>query len=144
LTLALRRFLFLRLLLRRKHRDVRAIRDLEAPEYALLEEGLKGVEGASWGSYRLVAHARMSVPSDDIRSRLPADVVRSRHPEVLIEYDGRRTIEDPESRWLEFTGKGAGRVKQGSPQAAKKRCAYEERYELMKRDARALIERQRG
>jgi hypothetical protein len=35
------------------------------------------------------------------------DVIRTKYPEVTICYDGKRTIEGPDSRWFEFTGKAA-------------------------------------
>jgi len=112
---------------------------LAAEEYALLEEGLEGVEGARWGAYRTWASSQVDVPTDDIRSRLPEDVIRSNHPEVTLRYDGRRTIDNPADLWFEFTGKAAGRVKCGSP-TAEGRCAeYSGKFAAMKERAREVI-----
>lgn len=81
-----------------------AWRYFEAREYALLEEGLSGVEGADWGPYRDWPTA----------SNLT---------------------------WIEFTGKGAGRVKRGSA-AAEARCReYAEKYAAMKAEARRIIDK---
>jgi hypothetical protein len=112
---------------------------LATEEYALLEEGLEGVEGATWGPYRTWAYSHIELPRDDVRAHLPEEVIRSRHPEVTIAFDGKRTIEDPASRWFEFTGKGAGRVKCDSASAGSKCREYAERYQAMKKQARALI-----
>ena len=113
-------------------------------EYALLEEGLPGVEGASWGPYRPWTDAYLDMPPDDVRAHLPEDVIRAKHPEVRIAYDGKRTLEDPASQWFEATGKGAGRVKCASPAAEAKCRAYTERYVVMKAAARRLIDQQRS
>jgi hypothetical protein len=112
---------------------------LAAEEYALLEEGLKGVEGATWGPYRTVPYAQLELPRDDVRAHLPEEVIRSNHPEVTVRFDGKRMIDDPASRWFECTGKGAGRVKCGSASSEAKCREYAERYEAMKKQARALI-----
>jgi hypothetical protein len=117
---------------------------LPAEEHALLEEGLAGVAGADWGPYRIVASARLELPASDVRAHLPAEVIRDNHPEVLIDYRGQRSIEDPDSRWVEFTGKGAGRVKYGTAKAAERCREYELRYHAMKQAARALIDQARS
>jgi hypothetical protein len=114
---------------------------LAAEEYALLEEGLQGIEGAAWGPFRIVAHSQITLPSSDIRAQLPEEVIRANHPEVTIRFDGKREIDEPYSRWYEFTGKGAGRIRYGSP-AAEQRCIeYAQRYNAMKEAARNLIGR---
>ena len=115
---------------------------LAAEEYALLEEGLQGVEGTLWGPFRTVAYSQITLPSSDIRAKLPAEVIRANYPEVTICFDGRREIDDPDSRWFEFTGKGAGRVKCGSPKAEQRCMEYAERYDAMKQAARILIQSQ--
>lgn len=114
---------------------------LAAEEYALLEEGLKGVDGAAWGPFHTIAYRQLILPSSDIRARLPEEVIRTNHPEVTICFDGRREIDDPDSRWIEFTGKGAGRVKSGSPNAEQRCHECAERYDAMKKAARRLIEK---
>jgi hypothetical protein len=108
-------------------------------EYALLEEGLKGVEGATWGPYNTLAYSQIELPRDDLRAHLPEQVIRSRHPEVTVRYDGKRVIDDPASRWFEFTGRGAGRVKCSSTTADVRCREQSERYDTMKERARALI-----
>jgi len=114
---------------------------LAAEEYALLEEVLAGVEGATWGPYWISASS-MLVPSTDVRAHLPEAVIRAQYPEVTICYDGRREIDDPDSRWFEFTGKGAGRVKCGTAKAEQRCREYSERYDAMKSVAQVLIKQQ--
>jgi hypothetical protein len=113
---------------------------LAAEEYALLEEGLQGVEGASWGPFRTVAYSQMALPSSDIRAQLPEEIIRANYPEVLIRFDGKREIDDPASRWFEFTGKGAGRIRCGSSKAEQRCMEYAKRYDAMKQAAKSLIE----
>lgn len=113
---------------------------LGAEEYALLEEGLKGVEGATWGPYRTIAYSQIELPRDDVRAHLPEEVIRSKHPEVMVRFNGQRMIEDPTTRWFEFTGKSAGKVKCSSASAEAKCREYSERYRLMKEKARTLID----
>jgi hypothetical protein len=110
-------------------------------EYALLEEGLSGVEGASWGPFRTVAYAQVELPRDDVRAHLPRDIIEANHPEVTVYYDGSRKIDDPASRWFECTGKGAGRVKCDSATAEARCREYADRYMALKRQARTLIDR---
>jgi hypothetical protein len=116
-------------------------REFATEEYALLEEGLPGVQGAHWGPFRSWTYAYVELPADDIRARLPAEVIRANHPEVQLAYDGKREVEDPASRWFEATGKGAGRVKCQSPAAEAKCRHYAERYAAMRAAARTLIDR---
>jgi hypothetical protein len=117
---------------------------LAAEEYALLEEALPGVEGATWGPFRTVANAHISLPSSDIRAHLPEDVIRTSHPEVLIRFDDKREVADPDSLWFEFTGKGAGRIKCDSPKAHQRCDEVAERYKAMKQAARILIDKRRA
>ncbi len=116
---------------------------LDAEECALLEEGLKDVPGTAWGPYRTVAMASIDLPSSDIRAHLPDTDIRANYPEVTICFDGRRIIDDPDSRWIEFTGKGAGRVKYGASKAEQRCRDYAERYDAMKKAARSLIDQER-
>jgi hypothetical protein len=113
--------------------------ELATEEYALLEEGLPGVEGASWGPYRTWTYAYIDLAPDDIRARLPEDVIRAQHPEVLLAHDGKRTIEDPAARWFEATGKSAGRVKCDSASAEARCRQYAERYAALRAAARTLV-----
>lgn len=115
---------------------------LAAEEYALLEEGLEGVEGSDYGPYRRWAYASMEVPRDDVRSRLPEDVLEARHPEVTIIHGGVRVIPDPATEWFMFTGKGASRVKCTSAHAAERCRAYAEKYAEMRARAREVIRAQ--
>ena len=87
---------------------------LPVQEYTLLEEGLKDVEGATWKAYRTRADRRIELEARDIRAHLPVEVIRAEYPEVMVDYEGKRTIEDPASVWVLFTGKGEGRVKCGT------------------------------
>lgn len=116
---------------------------LNTDEYALMEECLKGrgVKGSQWGPYRKTAYRQIPLPSNDIRSHLSDDVIRAEHPEVVLRFDGKREIGDPDSEWFEFTGKAAGRAKCDHPAASAKCMEIERKYEAMKRSARELIER---
>lgn len=116
---------------------------LSTEEYALLEEGLAGVDGATWGPFAAVAHSQIELPNNDPRAQLPVEELRTRHPEVQVCYDGRRLIEDPASKWFEFTGRGAGRVKCSSPTAEARCREQSQRYDTMKEQARAILNRMR-
>jgi hypothetical protein len=115
---------------------------LDTAEFALMQEGLAGVAGAQWGPYAKVARDWMKLPGDDPRAQLSNDVLRANHPEVLIDYEGRREIADPATEWFEFTGRGAGRVKCSSASAQGKCAEQAQRYEELKRRARALLDTQ--
>jgi hypothetical protein len=106
-----------------------------------LEEGLKDsdIEGAKWGPYQTFAYSWMELPPNDIRSRLPVEIIREKYPEVRVNHEGKREIEDPASLWFEFTGKSAGRVKCSSTNAESKCQEYAQKYDAMKIAARALI-----
>lgn len=119
-------------------------RYLPTDEYALLEEGLGGVEGAAWGSGEVVARSRILLPEDDLRAGLSDDDIRTKHPEVLLCYDGGRLIEDPASLWFEFTGRGAGSVKCSSPSVQAKCSEKAKQYDSMRLQAREVIARERG
>jgi hypothetical protein len=112
---------------------------LATEEYALMEEALSGVEGASWGPYRTWAARQIEVPPDDLRSKLPEEVILSNHPDVVLCYDGRRMIADPTSLWFEATGKGAGRVKCNTPSAAEWCKEHASRYAAMRERARSVL-----
>lgn len=114
---------------------------LSTEEYALLEEGLKGVDGAEWGPFYIYSYSWNELPDDDVRTHLPEDVLKANHPDVVIRYDGKRIMSDPASEWVEFTGKAAGRVMRGSSTEAARCRAQAERYELLKQQARELIDR---
>ncbi len=111
----------------------------DTAEYALLEEGLPGVEGASWGPYRFFAYKYVAMPKNDVRAHLPDDVIHANHQDVLIRPDGSREVADPDSQWFEFTGKSAGRVKCDSTAAEVKCREQATRYTAMKKAARAAI-----
>ncbi len=117
---------------------------LATQEYAMLEECFKdkGVEGAAWGPYQTRASLWIELPPNDIRAHLPEEVIRASYPEVLVRYDGKREIEDPDSRWFEFTGKGSGQIKCSAPRAEAKCREKAQRYDEMKHAARALINRE--
>jgi hypothetical protein len=113
---------------------------LPVQEYALLEEGIKDVEGATWKPYKTHADRRIELDPCDIRAHLPVEVIRAEYPEVMVDYEGKRTIEDPASLWFEFTGKGERRVKCGTAKSEARCREYAERYEEMKQAARVLID----
>jgi hypothetical protein len=115
---------------------------LATQEYALLEECLKEkcVEGAVWGRYRTMAWRYVEPPPSDIRAHLPDDVIRVSYPEVRVRFDRKRELEDPASRWFEFTGKGAGRIKCDSRKAEARCQEKAQLYDAMKQAARTLIE----
>ncbi len=113
---------------------------LATAEYAMIEECLPGVAGAEWGAFRAVAHNWLDLPAEDPRMQLSVADLQEQHPEVRVVYDGRRQIEDPASRWFEFTGRGAGRVKCSSPQAAAKCGEREAAYLELRRQAAALLQ----
>lgn len=115
---------------------------LATEEYALLEVALPGVEGAQWGPYGVRADAELTLPSADVRAHLPREVIEANHPEVRIHYDGKRVIDDPNSLWFEFTGKGAGRAKCGGAKADAKCEEFAEKYAEMKRQAAQLVDAQ--
>lgn len=113
---------------------------LATAEYAMIEECLPGVAGAEWGAFRAVALNWLDLPAEDPRMQLSVADLQEQHPEVRVVYDGRRQIEDPASRWFEFTGRGAGRVKCSSPQAAAKCGEREAAYLELRRQAAALLQ----
>jgi hypothetical protein len=113
---------------------------LPVQEYALLEEGIKDVEGATWKPYKTHADRRIELDPCDIRAHLPVEVIRAEYPEVMVDYEGKRTIEDPASLWFEFTGQGERRVKCGTAKSEARCREYVERYEEMKQAARVLID----
>lgn len=108
-------------------------------EYALLEVGLPGVNGASWEPVWRTAYRSMPVPKDDIRARMPADLIRANHPDIHIWHDGQRMMDDPDSYAYEFLGKGARGIACSSAQAEKKRTEFDRRYESMKEAARIFL-----
>lgn len=58
---------------------------------------------------------------------------------MTIRFDGTRVIADPDSRWVEFTGKGVRKVKYGGPSAEAKCREHGARYASMKKKAREII-----
>jgi hypothetical protein len=112
---------------------------LKTEECALLEVGLNGIEGANWGPYETRAFRYHELSQNNIRAHLPDDVIRANHPDVRILYDGRREVEDPDSRWFLFTGLSAGQIKCSS-KLAHKRCEEKSaQYEALKHRARILL-----
>jgi hypothetical protein len=57
-----------------------------------------------------------------------------------VDCEGKRTIEDPESLWFEFTGKGERRVKCGTAKSEARCRDYAARYQQMMQAARELID----
>lgn len=118
----------------RVHRTV-----LATEEYALLEEGLSGVEGAAWGPFESETRGRVELPRDDVRAHVPVDVLRLNHPDVLVHHDGRRSVPDPARSHFVFTGKGAGSVRCLSATAEGRCVEFAARYRELRSNARALI-----
>ena len=114
-----------------------------ANEYALMEVGFTGVEDAAWEPCRRWAYSQLPLPANDRRAGLSDDAIRANHPEVFIRYDGQRFINDPDSEWFEFVGKGAGRVKCTNPAAAERCAEYAAEYSRMKEEAKALLRQNR-
>ena len=112
---------------------------LSANEYALLEVGLAGVDGAAWEPCRRFADSWLPLPQYDSRSGLSDEVLRANHPDVLVQFDGQRFLKDPDSEWFEFVGKGDGRVKCNNPAAQEKCAQYAEKYSQLKQEARELL-----
>ena len=112
---------------------------LPVEECALLEEGLDGIEGADWGPYHTMAYSYIELPGSDPRSEMSDDDLRRSHPEVTIDFEGKRTIANPEDHWFVFTGTGSGRVKCGSPKAEARCREFAEKYRALRQRARDVI-----
>ncbi len=120
---------------------VRIADDLFATEeYALLQVALPEVEGTGWEPYTRYAYSYLSLADDDPRSTLSDEELGAKHPEVSILYDGRREVADPGSEWFLLLGKGAGRVKCTSPNAADDCEAFRQRFEQMKVDSNRWLQ----
>ncbi len=76
---------------------------------------------------------------DDFRAKLSDDEIKKNHPEISIQFDGRK-IQDEDSVWINFLGKRAGRIKANNPLADKKCAEFVENYEVMKKNAQKIIE----
>lgn len=116
---------------------------LDVQEYALLEVALPEAEGTAWGPYTTEADSTSEVPADDFRSSLPEVIIRAKHPEIRFRFDGKRLIDDPNSLWFVFTGKGVRRVKCGISTSESRCNEYSIRYEEMKAIARELVAKAR-
>lgn len=112
---------------------------LAPEEYAFLEVALEGIEGASWGPTRKIAYSTLELPSEDLRARLPEKVLIENHPEVTIAYDGKRLMPDPDTEWIEFTGKKSGRTKCTSSTFEQRCREFTEKYNAMKEKAHELL-----
>jgi hypothetical protein len=108
----------------------------DAKEYALLSAGLSGVKGCNWKPYYTLAYSHVPLPKEDVRNHLPEDLIRKNHPDVLISYTGERLLNNPNDTWLEFIGKGAGRIKIGAADWENKRDAYAQNFEQLKQEAK--------
>lgn len=111
---------------------------LPIEEYALMEVGLPNVAGTRREVCTIFA-STMEVPNNDIRAHLSSDLIRDKHPEVAIWHDGRRMINDAETEWYEFLGKGSGHIKRRSPNAESKCNEHRTLYAQMKERAKKLI-----
>jgi hypothetical protein len=113
--------------------------ELATAEYALIEECLPGIEGARWGAFSRFAPTYLDLPKSDPRHDLPLAELQAKHPEVLAHPGAPRRIPDPNDEWFEFTGRGAGRVKCISANAAAKCAEKTAAYEVLKRRAREIL-----
>ncbi len=109
-------------------------------EYALLQVGLPGVAGTTWQPSRRNAYRSTQLPPDDFRSGLSDADIKANHPTVVIMPTGDRKIEDPDSYWYDFLGKGVRSIRCLSPQAEKKRADFDQMYETLKKEALKLLE----
>jgi hypothetical protein len=105
----------------------------------LIEECLPGIEGARWGAFSKFAPTYLDLPKSDPRHDLPLAELQAKHPEVLAHPGAPRRIPDPNDEWFEFTGRGAGRVKCISANAAAKCAEKTAAYEVLKRRARETL-----
>lgn len=111
-------------------------------EFAFLETALKNVEGAIWEPFTKVVNGYCDVvylPKKDYRSKLSDKILKEKHPEVKINHEGRRIIQDPNPGWFEFLGKGAGRVKCNNPLAEEKCTEFKNYYEKLKNSAKKQL-----
>ncbi|PJZ76326.1 leucine-rich repeat domain-containing protein [Leptospira neocaledonica] len=116
---------------------------LDVKEFALIEACFPKVQGATRAPFSKIAYSDIFLPKTDVRSSLSDDDILKYHPEVKIDYKGKRKIADPNSEWFEFLGKSAGRVKCNSPSSAEKCSEYAAKYESLKKEALAIIKKAR-
>ncbi|TGL31296.1 leucine-rich repeat domain-containing protein [Leptospira koniambonensis] len=114
---------------------------LDVKEFAFIEACFPKVKGAIRAPFSKIAYSTIFLPKTDARSSLSDDDIQKHHPEVTIDYKGRRTIADPDSEWFEFLGKRAGRVKCNSPQSSEKCFEYAVKYDSMKKEALSLLKK---
>ncbi|MEM8695001.1 MAG: leucine-rich repeat domain-containing protein [Pseudomonadota bacterium] len=121
-------------------KKVKLVRNkLPVEEFALVEVGLDGVEGAHFEPCQRFPYGYVALSGDDIRSRVPVSELSKRFPEVVVRYDGSREIPDPNNDWYVRLGKGAGRIKSTDPKVEEKCSAYAEHYNALKTSARELL-----
>lgn len=116
---------------------------LDVKEFAFIEACFPKVEGAIKAPFSKIAYSDIFLPKSDVRSLLSDDDIDKYHPEVQIDYKGKRKIADPNSEWFEFLGKSAGRVKCNNPLSAEKCYEYSTKYESLKKEALAIIRKAR-
>ncbi|WP_367899221.1 leucine-rich repeat domain-containing protein [Leptospira sp. WS58.C1] len=116
---------------------------LDVREFAFIEVCFPKVEGAIRSPFSKIAYSDIFLPKTDFRASLSDDDIRKYHPEVQIDYKGKRKIADPNSEWFEFLGKSAGRVKCNNPSSVEKCNEYAAKYESLKKEALAIIQKAR-
>jgi hypothetical protein len=103
-------------------------------EYALLEVGLKSVEGASWPAIKKWSYAFIENGMYCLREY----EIKNKHPEVIIR-DGKVIEAEIELERYAFLGKGERGVKCNSKQAAQKCKIHFDKYESQKVLARKIL-----
>lgn len=107
---------------------------LAIEEYALMEVGLEGVEGAVFPPVKKFSYIR----SGNSVSCLRDSEIKGRHPEIVIR-DGKEIEADRESESFDFLGKGQRGIKCSSKTAEAKCQQHIEKYEALKEEARLML-----
>jgi hypothetical protein len=113
---------------------------LPTQEFAFLERALPNVQGANNEICRRFAYSSLKLTKEDFRSQLSDEIIKEKHQEVRILYDGTREVNDPNTEWFDFIGKGAGRVKCNNPKADEKIEEFKQKYEQYKIEADSIMQ----
>lgn len=113
---------------------------LPTQEFAFLKRALPNVQGANNEISRKFAYSSLKVTKEDFRYQLSDEIIKEKHPEVRIIYDGTREVNDPDTEWFEFIGKGAGRVKCNNSKVKEKIEEFKLKYEQYEIEADRIIQ----